>query len=134
MFTPSTKGFMQTVLAVDDDTQNLELVKALMQTMGFDVVLAVNAEQALELLARVSFALILLDLRLMSGGLDGWQLAERVRQNPETAHIPIIAMSVAINTEDIQRAKAVGCDNFIAKPFHLSTLRKYILEATNSKA
>jgi CheY-like chemotaxis protein len=122
---------MRTVLAVDDDTQNLELVKALVQTMGFDVVTALNAEQALELLERVSFALILLDLRLMSGGMDGWKFAECVRQTPQTAQTPIIAMSVAINTEDIQRAKAVGCNNFIAKPFHLSTLRKYILEAIN---
>jgi CheY-like chemotaxis protein len=99
--------------------------------MGFDVVTALNAEQALELLERVSFALILLDLRLMSGGMDGWKFAECVRQTPQTAQTPIIAMSVAINTEDIQRAKAVGCNNFIAKPFHLSTLRKYILEAIN---
>lgn len=116
---------MLTIVAIDDDLQNLELVKALVGSMGYHVMVAQSGEDGKLLIEQVLPALVLLDLRL-PGGMDGWQLATTVKATPTTAHIPIIAMSVAINADDQRRAKEARCSLFLSKPFHLSALRKYI--------
>jgi len=109
------KGLGRQVLAVDDVAANRELLRELLEPVGFKVVLAASAEEALAELARSSFELLILDLRLP--GLSGLDLARRLRAAPATQTLPILAASASTLNQDPQVALDAGCNDFIAKPF-----------------
>ncbi len=102
------------ILVVDDNEVNLELLSFLLLEHGYQVHQAADAVQALELLRTVKPRLILLDLQLP--GIDGFELTRRLKADPETRDILIVAVTAYAMKGDEQRARAAGCDDYISKP------------------
>jgi CheY-like chemotaxis protein len=104
---------MLTVLLVEDHPMNRKLFRDILE-MQFSVVEADSAEAALELLGPPTPDLILMDVQLP--GMDGLSFVRRLKANPDTAAIPIIAVSAHAMTRDIEQARAAGCVDYITKP------------------
>lgn len=108
------------ILVVEDSPTNLMLTRAVLQRAGYDVAEARTAEDALEQLQRARPVLILMDIHLP--GIDGLTLTRRLKADPATADIPIVALTAHAMKDDQQRALAAGCDAYIAKPFSTRSL------------
>lgn len=108
------------ILVVEDSPTNLMLTRAVLQRAGYNVAEARTAEDALEQLQRARPVLILMDIHLP--GIDGLTLTRRLKADPATADIPIVALTAHAMKDDQQRALAAGCDAYIAKPFSTRTL------------
>jgi CheY-like chemotaxis protein len=102
------------VLVVDDNPQNLKLLEVLLQSEGYEVWTAVDAEQALKLLEDRLPAVVLMDLQLP--GMDGLELTRRLKQDARTRAIVVIAVTAYAMKGDRERALAAGCDEYVAKP------------------
>lgn len=103
------------VLAVDDQEANIRLVGTVLSQAGYDVIPAFNGEQALRRIQTRVPDLILLDMRMP--GMDGFELAERLRKEPRTANVPIIFLTAANEREVLVKAFAKGAVDYITKPF-----------------
>ena len=108
------------VLVVEDNAVNLELVEAVLDRDGFQVVSAASAEAALERLERLRPDMILLDIQLP--GLDGLELTRRLKAEPATASIPVVALSAHARPEDRRAALDAGCVDYISKPIDTRAL------------
>jgi CheY-like chemotaxis protein len=104
---------MAVVLLVEDHPLNRKLVRDILR-LQLEVVEAESAERALEVLSRVTPALILMDMQLP--GMDGLSLVRRLKTNTDQAAIPIIAISAHALPQDIEQARAAGCVDYITKP------------------
>ena len=103
-------------MVVDDEQDLCEILKFNLETEGYQVATAYSAAEALEKnLAR--FDLLLLDV--MMGGMDGFAMAERLKSNPETAHVPIIFLTAKTDENDKVNGLNLGADDYIAKPFSI---------------
>lgn len=110
----------QVVLVVDDNPTNLKLLAYLLQAKGYDVRTASDAESALDVVREVKPALILMDLQLP--GMDGLELTRHLKASEATRHIVVIAVTAYAMTGDEQRARAAGCDDYMAKPIDTRAL------------
>jgi len=108
------------VLVVDDNLTNLKLIEYLLQARGHEVISAFDAESALSALRAQRPSLVLLDLQLP--GMDGLELTRQLKADPETAHIPIVAVTAAAMNGDEARALAAGCSGYVAKPIDTRAL------------
>lgn len=108
------------ILIVDDLPQNIELLEAYLAPYGYEILTASSGAEALEKLASYSVDLILLDV--MMPGMDGFEVARRVRQNDTMQLLPIILVTALHETEDRVRGIEAGCDDFISKPVDKSEL------------
>jgi two-component system, cell cycle response regulator DivK len=113
------------VLVVEDDTDTRELLGFLLDIGGFEVVLARTGEEALQLAGERTPALITIDIGLP--GINGLEVARRVRQNPATRSVPMIAVTGWVAQQDVARAKEAGCDVVLSKPCPPETLHAEIL-------
>lgn len=112
------------VLVVDDNPTNLKLIAYLLQAKGYDVRTASDAEHALEQVADVEPALILMDLQLP--GMDGLELTRRLKSNPSTKHIVVIAVTAYAMKGDEERARTAGCDGYVSKPVDTRALPRIV--------
>ena len=110
----------ETVLIVDDAPINLKLSRILLRKEGFEVVTATDAEQALSILESVRPDLILIDIQLP--GMDGLELTRKLKENPATSNIVIVALTACAMKGDEERSLAAGCDGYIAKPIDTATI------------
>jgi two-component system cell cycle response regulator DivK len=108
------------ILYVEDNDDNIYVVKNRFTRAGFTVLVATDGEQGVALAAAEKPDLILMDLRLPV--LDGWEATRRIKAQPETRHIPIIALTALAMTGDREKALAAGCDDFDTKPVELPRL------------
>ena len=119
------------VLVVDDNPLNIELVEFLLTAGGFEVAVANDAEQALAQMQRIDPALVLMDIQLP--GMDGLSLTRRLKADPATRHIVIVAFTAHAMQGDEQAMRAAGCDGYVAKPIDVATfvgtLRKLLAQA-----
>ena len=120
MAMPAADSGRPLVLVVEDNPVNLELVEAILDREGYHIVAAASAEEALERLRGLHPHLVLLDIQLP--GLDGLGLMRLLKSNPDTAGIPVVALSAHARHEDRQAALAAGCVDYIAKPIDTRTL------------
>lgn len=102
------------VLVVDDDLAIRKLLSKVLQTSGFEPVLAKNGEEALELVSKDIFQLILLDVTMP--GLDGFQVIQRIRRKNITT--PIMVVSGRSEDFDALYGLEIGADDYIIKPFN----------------
>jgi len=109
------EGPRRRVLAVDDTLENRLLFRDLLEPLGFEVVLAGSADEALATLDRARPDLVLLDLRMP--GTNGFALARILRADPRVPDVKILAASASVFGHDPSEALAAGCDSFISKPF-----------------
>lgn len=114
------------VLVVDDNSQNLKLVRVLLRTEGYEVRTAVDAEEALGELEQFTPRLILMDLQLP--GMDGLELTRRLKADPVRRNIAIIAVTAYAMKGDEEKARAAGCDGYVAKPIDIETLPRMVRE------
>jgi two-component system cell cycle response regulator DivK len=112
------------ILIVDDNAQNLKLARVLLTRHGYEVETAVDAEQALTLLRSFTPVVILVDLQLP--GMDGFELTRRLKADPETKRIIVIAVTAYAMVGDADRARAAGCDDYVSKPIDTKKLPKLI--------
>jgi CheY-like chemotaxis protein len=103
-----------TILVVDDDLANLALAEALLQAEGFQVRVAIDAASTFRVLKTVTPALILMDIQLPE--VDGWELTRRLKADPATRAIPVIAITAYGKVGDERKAKQTGFVEFLAKP------------------
>ena len=103
------------VLVVDDDDVIRQLITVNLELEGFDVVTAVDGQDALDKVKAAQPRVITLDV--MMPRLDGWEAAARLRSDPETAHIKVILLSARAQEADLQRGERIGVDAYLTKPF-----------------
>jgi CheY-like chemotaxis protein len=108
------------VLVVDDNTQNLKLLRVLLSVEGYDVRTATDAEDALRVLDTFTPDVILMDLQLP--GMDGLELTRRLKADPQRCAIRIIAVTAYAMKGDDEKARAAGCDDYVSKPVDADTL------------
>lgn len=102
------------VLVVDDDTAIRELLVAAFEEEGFHVLQAADGAQALHLVSQRRPAVVVLDIQMP--GIDGMEVAQRLQEDPETAAIPLVAVSAHAREAEVL---ASGCYAFVSKPFDL---------------
>jgi signal transduction histidine kinase len=107
-----------TVLVVEDNPVNRKLARNVLRARGYRVLEAETGEEAIEIARREHPHLILMDLQLP--GLDGLAATRRLKADPETSSIPIVALSAHAKDTDESRAREAGCAGYIAKPIRLS--------------
>ena len=105
------------VLVVDDHDLNLKLLERLLEREGREVRAATSLAAAERALAEEQPAMIVLDLNLPDG--SGLDLTRKLKAEPRTASIPIVACTAAVTPSDEDRALEAGCDAFVAKPIDL---------------
>jgi two-component system, cell cycle response regulator DivK len=109
-----TQGERPQVLLVDDYADAREMYAEFLEFSGFDVVQAVNGIEALERAVEAPPDIILMDLSLPV--LDGWEATRRLKADPRTADIPVVALTGHALTGISERARKAGCDAFVTKP------------------
>lgn len=105
---------MPTILVVEDNPANLELVAFLLESAGHVVISAPDAEAGLTLARSEQPALILMDIQLP--GMDGLVATGLLKADEATRDIPVIALTALAMKGDEERIRAAGCDGYIAKP------------------
>jgi len=104
------------VLVVDDNQQNLELLLAYLEDVDCRTVAAADGEQALETVRTSPPDLILLDV--MMPKMSGFEVCRRIKNDPKTADIPVIMVTALNELGDIERAISSGTDDFLSKPIN----------------
>jgi putative two-component system response regulator len=110
----SNQPIAGTILVADDQSSNRELLEELLTTQGFIVITASDGASALEELARVHADLVLLDV--MMPGLNGFEVCERIKNNPETYLIPVVLITALSDKQDRIEGIKVGADDFLTRP------------------
>ncbi len=102
------------ILIVDDNRENLELLEAYLEDIDCKTIAAYDGPEALEIIRNDKPDLILLDI--MMPKMSGFEVCRRVKNDPATAHIPIIMVTALNDFGDMQRAVDCGTDDFVSKP------------------
>jgi CheY-like chemotaxis protein len=108
------------ILIVDDNPANLKMLRITLAVAGYDVQTAVDAEQAIAVLASFRPRLILMDIQLP--GMDGLELTRRLKADPATRDAIVLAVTAYAMKGDEQRALDAGCDGYVTKPINTRTL------------
>lgn len=104
------------ILIVDDNPKNLQVIGALLNTEGYKLAMANSGEKALHYLTKKRADLILLDI--MMPGMDGYEVCMRLKENPDTKDIPVIFLTAKTETKDILKGFQIGGVDYVTKPFN----------------
>ena len=118
------ESIMQTLLLIEDNDLNRDMLARRLTRAGFDVLACAGAADGIELAQRRQPSIILMDLRLPE--FNGWDAAKLLKSDPQTRHIPLIALTAHAMEGDRTRALAVGCDDYDTKPIDLPRLLEKI--------
>ncbi len=119
------------ILIVDDNPQNLKLTRIVLEHDGYEIRTAADATHALELLGSFRPAVILTDLQMPD--MDGFEFTRRLKADPGTRDIVVVALTAYAMKGDEKRAYDAGCDGYIAKPFDTTKLGRQIREIVAAK-
>ena len=112
------------ILYVEDNEDNVYVVKSRLTRAGFTILIAADGEQGVAMASTEQPDLILMDLSLPV--LDGWEATRRIKAAPETKHIPVVALTAHAMAGDREKALAAGCNDFDTKPIELPRLLQKI--------
>ncbi len=112
------------ILIIDDDMDTLKLVGMMLQKQSYQIVAANNGIKGLELAEAENPDLILLDV--MMPGMDGYEVAKRLRANPLTANTPILMFTAKAQLDDKVSGFEAGADDYLTKPTHPSELNAHV--------
>ena len=115
---------MPKILLVEDNEMNRDMLSRRLLKAGFEMVMAVDGEQAIDLARSEVPDLILMDISLP--GLDGWEATRRLKAMPETRSIPIIALTAHAMAGDREKSLAAGCNDYDTKPIDFRRLMEKI--------
>jgi two-component system cell cycle response regulator DivK len=111
---------MTKILLVEDNEMNRDMLSRRLIRSGYEVVLAVDGEQGVALAASGRPDLVLMDMSLPV--LDGWEATRRLKADPATREIPVIALTAHAMAGDEKKAREAGCDDFDTKPVEFARL------------
>ena len=112
------------ILYIEDNEQNLYLVKFILERNGYEVSSAADGQEGIGLAARNRPDLVLLDIQLP--GMDGYAVARALRDNPELSAIPIVAVTSYAMAGDREKALRAGCSGYIEKPINPDTFLQQV--------
>ena len=116
------------ILVVEDQMDNRQILRDLLGNAGYQLVEAVNGEEAVAVVATQRFDLILMDIQLPV--MDGYEATRQIRANPHMKSVPIIAVTSYALAGDDAKALAAGCSAYITKPYSpralLAKVREYL--------
>ena len=111
---------MSKILLVEDNEDNRDMLSRRLTKKGYEVVCAADGAQGVEMARSDAPQLILMDMSLPV--LDGWEATRRLKADPATQSIPIIALTAHAMSGDREKALAAGCDDYDTKPIELPSL------------
>jgi two-component system, cell cycle response regulator DivK len=106
---------MKRILVVEDTTDNRRILRDLFINAGFDVIEAANGVDGIEAALQHHPDVVLMDMELP--GIDGYEATRRIKARSETSRIAVIAVTAYALSGDEAKARAAGCDGYVAKPF-----------------
>jgi two-component system cell cycle response regulator DivK len=112
------------ILVVEDDADNRRIVVKVLSMEGYETLEAADGRSALAVARREHPDLIIMDLAIP--GMDGWEASRRLKADPQTADIPIIALTAFAMRGDEERAREAGCDGYLPKPCRPQTMREVV--------
>lgn len=125
-----TKG---KVLYVEDNPDNRNLIRRVLNADGYDMIEASKAEQAIEKLENEKVDLILMDINMPD--VDGYTLTAKIKKIEKFSKIPIVAVTANVMRGDREKSLEAGCDGYIQKPIDIDTLtqqiERFIIRSTN---
>ena len=116
---------MHKILYIEDDALVVSIVRSVLSREGFEVISTETASEGLRLAMEENPVLILMDIWLPEG-IDGWEATAQIKQTPELAHIPVIAITAQTSHDARARAIKAGVDAYITKPFDIRQLIEVI--------
>ena len=105
---------MAKILLVEDNEMNRDMLSRRLLRKGYEVVMAIDGQQAVAMAQSENPDLILMDMSLPV--IDGWEATQVLKHDPSTKGIPIIALTAHALASDREKAMEVGCDGYLAKP------------------
>jgi len=114
------------ILIVEDNMDNYELVRFMLERAGYDVFLAVNGRDGVDAARLQKPDLILMDLGMPE--MDGWTASRKLKSDETTKSIPLYALSAHTLPRDRKRAMQAGCDGYLTKPIHVQSFLEIINE------
>jgi two-component system cell cycle response regulator DivK len=123
---------MPKILIVEDNQENYDMLSRRLLRRGYDVVVAGDGQQAIDISLSGAPDLILMDMNLPV--IDGWEATRRIKANPATCAVPIIAVTAHGMAGDREKAMEAGCDEHHAKPVELTRLLAQIESALKKAA
>jgi len=114
------------ILVVEDNPTNLQVVITVLNALGYEPDTAVDGQTGIQMAEANGYDLILLDVQLPD--IDGWTVARHLRQYVREKRLTIVAITANVTPEDRQRCFEAGMDDFVMKPFKISTLKDMILK------
>ena len=120
------------ILLVEDNEMNRDMLSRRLLRKGFEVVIAVDGKEGVDMASSESTDIILLDMSLPV--MDGWEAAGHLKTNPETREIPVLALTAHAMDGDREKAIEAGCDDYDTKPVNFARLLEKINALTQSAA
>ena len=111
---------MPKILLVEDNEMNRDMLSRRLSRRGFEIIIAADGQEGLDLAATGAPDLILMDMSLPT--MDGWETTRRIRARPPTAGIPVIALTAHAMSGDREEALDAGCDDYDTKPIEFERL------------
>lgn len=115
------------ILVVEDNMDNYELVRYVLERAGYDVFLAVNGRDGVDAARAQKPNMILMDLGLPE--MDGWNAIKSLKSDEETKNIPLYALTAHTLPNDRKRALEAGCDGYVVKPIQMKSFLDVVEEA-----
>ena len=118
----------ESILIIDDSPLTLKMVRFLLQSQGYVIQTASGGSEALSILHTFKPKLVLMDMQMP--GIDGLETTRRIKANPDTQGIVVVALTASAMKSDGEKALSAGCDGYVTKPFEneklLALIRKYL--------
>ena len=111
---------MHKILLVEDNEMNRDMLSRRLERRGFEVIMALDGAQGVNMACSEKPALILMDMSLPV--MDGWTATRILKSDPATARIPVIGLSAHAMSSDLEKALEAGCDDYDTKPVDLARL------------
>jgi len=111
---------MAVILVVEDNEFNRDMLSRRLRRKGFEICQAGDGVEGVRMAKALRPALILMDLSLPE--MDGWEATRALKADPETRHLPVLALTAHVMPGDAEKALAAGCDDFDTKPVDLERL------------
>lgn len=122
---------MKRILVAEDRPASLELIRTVLESAGYEVIDAMDGQDALYKAGANSVDLVLLDLQMPK--IDGFGVVRQLRNDPKFDNIPIVALTASAMQGDRERALGAGFSSYIAKPINLAALRSEIERLLSTK-
>ena len=116
------------ILVVEDDADNRRIICTVLLGEGYDVVEAADGVEALAKARAECPDLVLMDLALPN--MDGWEATRRLKSDPATRAVPIVALTAVAMRGDEEQARAAGCDDYMSKPARPVAIRAVVKKYT----